>query len=242
MADYDNPVLRSRGQLGTADGAIDQGLRSFMLGVYNYMVIGLAITGVAAYTLYNIPALFNAVFGSPLAYVVMFAPLAMVLFLSFRIDKLSPGTARALFFVYSALVGLSLAAIFAVYAGADIVRVFFITAAAFASLSLYGYTTNRDLSGMGSFLIMGLFGVIIAMVVNWFLASAALDFAISVIGVLVFAGLTAYDTQRIKEMYFATGGVGEVAAKASIMGALSLYLDFINMFLFLLQMFGSSRE
>ena len=171
----------------------------------------------------------------------MLAPLAAVLFLSFRIDRLSVGTAQAIFWGYAALVGLSLSSIFLVYTGESVARVFFITAASFAGLSLFGYTTRRDLSAFGSFLIMGLFGLILASIVNIFLASSALQFAISVVGVLVFAGLTAYDTQRIKEMYFAGDDEATYGRKA-IMGALTLYLDFINMFIMLLQLFGQNRE
>jgi uncharacterized protein len=238
MAEFDNQVLRSRAQAGVGDAAIDQGLRSFLLGTYNYMTLGLAITGLTAYGAYA-SGLFGALVSSPLIWVVMLAPLAMVFFLSFRIHTLSPATAQVLFYVYSAMVGLSLAGIFAIYVGADIVRVFFITAASFAALSLYGYTTKRDLTALGSFLIIGVFGLIIAMIVNFFMASSALDFAISVIGVGIFAGLTAYDTQKLKEMYYVTAGDGVAAARASIMGALRLYLDFLNMFLFLLRLLGN---
>ncbi|MDQ0346433.1 MULTISPECIES: Bax inhibitor-1/YccA family protein [Ancylobacter] len=236
---------------------IDQGLRAYMLRVYNYMTLGLAITGAAALGIYMLavsdvatPYQFAGIyltefgatlFGSPLRYVVMFAPLAAVLFLSFRVDRLSVGVAQTIFWVYAALVGVSLASIFLVYTHESIVRVFFITAAAFGGLSLYGYTTSRSLSGLGSFLIMGLIGILVAMVVNIFLGSTMLQFIISVAGVLVFAGLTAYDTQRIKEMYFA-GDDDVVAGRKAIMGALTLYLDFINMFLMLLQLFGNRNN
>ena len=230
-------------------GEIDAGLRAYMLKVYNYMAIGLAVTGVVAFAAANAavdasgqPTAFGAaIYSSPLRWVVMLAPLAAVFFLSFRIDRMSVGTAQAVFWGYAALVGLSLSSIFLVYTGQSISQVFFVTAASFGALSLYGYTTKKDLSGMGSFLIMGLFGIIIASIVNIFLASSALQFAISVIGVLVFAGLTAYDTQRIKEMYFA-GDDAATAGRKAIMGALALYLDFINMFIMLLQLFGQSRE
>ncbi|TCK23808.1 hypothetical protein EV667_3650 [Ancylobacter aquaticus] len=236
---------------------IDQGLRAYMLRVYNYMTLGLAITGAAALGIYMLavsstPTEYQlagiyltetgaALFTSPLRWVVMFAPLAAVLFLSFRVDRLSVGVAQTIFWVYAALVGVSLASIFLVYTHESIVRVFFITAAAFGGLSLYGYTTSRSLSGLGSFLIMGLIGVMVAMVVNIFLGSSMLQFIISVAGVLVFAGLTAYDTQRIKEMYFA-GDDDVVAGRKAIMGALTLYLDFINMFLMLLQLFGNRNN
>ncbi len=257
MADYRNygarvPVAGSR-----TDAAIDEGLRSYMLRVYNYMMAGLAITGVAAYGLYmastsGVPVdggaqvrpdlwltpLGVTVFTSPLRWVLMLAPLALVFFLSFRIHRMSLAAAQATFWSYAALVGLSLSTIFLVFTQESIVQVFFVTAASFGALSLFGYTTKRDLSGWGTFLFMGLIGVVIAMVVNIFLQSSALGFAVSVIGVLVFAGLTAYDTQRIKEMYFEGDDV-LVAGRKALMGALSLYLNFINMFMFLLQLFGN---
>ncbi|MCR9136797.1 MAG: Bax inhibitor-1/YccA family protein [Alphaproteobacteria bacterium] len=235
-----------RGQVGSQAGAaIDEGLRSYMLRVYNLMAMGLAITGVAAYGTFmmavqdgQLTSFGQLIFASPLRWVVFLAPLALVFFLSFRINKMSVPAAQTTFWVYSGLVGLSLASIFMVYTGQSIVQTFFITAASFGALSLWGYTTKRDLTGMGSFLFMGLIGVIIAMVVNIFLQSSALQFAISAIGVLVFAGLTAYDTQKIKEMYYE--GDGEVVAgRKAIMGALRLYLDFINLFLFLLQFLGN---
>ncbi|MCY4048384.1 MAG: Bax inhibitor-1/YccA family protein, partial [Hyphomicrobiales bacterium] len=176
-------------------------------------------------------------FLTPMRWVLILSPLAMVLVLSFGINRLAPSTARLLFFVYAAMVGVSLATIFVVYSAESISRVFFITAAAFGGLSLYGYTTKRNLSAFGSFLFMGLIGILIAMVVNWFLQSSALQFVISVCGVLVFAGLTAYDTQKIKEMYLADDHP-DIAGRKSVMGALALYLDFINLFLFLLHLFG----
>ena len=216
-----------------------------MLGVYNNMALGVALTAIASWLTFNLS--FTAtgaptdigqmLFLSPMRWVLMLAPLAMVLVLSFGINRLAPSTARMLFFVYAAMFGVSLAIIFAVYSTESIARVFFITAAAFGGLSLYGYTTKRNLSAFGSFLFMGLIGIIIAMVVNWFLQSSALQFVISVCGVLVFAGLTAYDTQKIKEMYLADDHP-DVAGRKSVMGALALYLDFINLFLFLLQLFG----
>ncbi|NRG17154.1 Bax inhibitor-1/YccA family protein [Rhizobiales bacterium] len=228
-------------------GVYDEGLRSYMLGVYNYMALGLAITGLMAMgTVYfaidqatgGLTAFGQAIYLSPLKWVVILAPLAMVFFLSFKIQSMSASTAQTTFWVYAALMGLSLSSIFLVYTGGSIARVFFISAAAFGSLSLFGYTTKKDLSGWGSFLFMGLIGIILASLVNLFLGSSALQFAISVIGVLVFAGLTAYDTQQIKEMYYA-GDSGEVATKKSVMGALRLYLDFINLFLMLLSLFGN---
>jgi FtsH-binding integral membrane protein len=179
-----------------------------------------------------------ALYASPLKWVVFLAPLAMVFLISFRIQKMSTGTAQIAFWAFAALMGLSLSSIFLVYTNESIARVFFITAASFGALSLWGYTTQKDLSGWGSFLMMGLFGIIIAMLVNLFIGSSALQFAISVIGVLVFAGLTAYDTQQIKEMYY-VGDDGTVRGRKAIMGALRLYLDFINLFVMLLSLFGS---
>ena len=228
---------------------IDQGLRNYMLGVYNNMALGVALTAIASWLVFNLSFITTAggqiapteigqmLFLSPMRWVLMLAPLAMVLVLSFGINRLAPSTARLLFFVYAAMVGVSVATIFVVYQGESIARVFFITAAAFGGLSLYGYTTKRNLSAFGSFLTMGLIGVLIAMVVNLFLQSSALQFVISVCGVLVFAGLTAYDTQKIKEMYLADDHP-DVAGRKSVMGALALYLDFINLFLFLLHLFG----
>jgi FtsH-binding integral membrane protein len=217
---------------------IDAGLRAHMLRVYNYMVGGLGITGLVAFVTANTPALFDAIYGTPLMWVVMLAPLGMVMFLSFRVHKMSFATAQMTFWAFAAVMGLSLATIFVIYTGASITRVFFITSGTFAAMSLYGYTTKRDLSGLGSFLFMGLIGIIIASVVNMFLASTMMDFVISVLGVLIFTGLTAYDTQKIKEMYF-EGDTNETSGKKAIMGALRLYLDFINLFLMLLRLFGN---
>jgi FtsH-binding integral membrane protein len=234
MSDFDRNVAAFPGTVQQA--AIDAGLRAHMIRVYNYMAGGVALTGVVAY--FTNAWFGQALYGSPLMYVLIFAPLALVFFLSFRIDKLSASTATGLFFLYAALVGASLSIIFHVYTDASITRVFFISAAAFGGLSLWGYTTKRDLTGMGTFLVMGVFGLIIAMVVNIFLQSSALQFAISSIGVLIFSGLTAYDTQKIKEMYFEGDDV-LVAGRKAIMGALTLYLDFINLFTFLLQFLGN---
>ena len=216
---------------------IDEGLRSYMLRVYNYMASGLALTGIVAYAVASTPVLMNAIFGTPLLWVVMLAPLGIVFFMSARIQKMSAGAAQATFWIFAVLMGMSLASIFVVYTGTSIARVFFITASVFGAMSIYGYTTKRDLSGWGSFLFMGLIGIIIASIVNWFLASSALEFAISVIGVLVFVGLTAYDTQNIKQMYVQSDSTA-VMSKKAIMGALRLYLDFINLFLMLLRLFG----
>lgn len=240
-----------------AEAGIDQGLRAYMLGVYNYMTFGLALTGLfalgtamlattsdpsmAVAQLGNgkmLTQLGATLYGSPLKWVVMLAPLGMVMWLSFRVQSMSASAARTMFLAYAAVMGVSLSSIFLVYTGGSIARVFFITSAAFGALSLFGYTTKKDLSAWGSFLFMGLIGIIIASIVNIFMESSALQFAISVIGVLVFAGLTAYDTQQIKEMYYEGDG-DEAAMKKSVMGALRLYLDFINMFLMLLQLFGN---
>jgi len=229
-------MSQTQTQAGVAQ--YDEGLRKYMLGVYNYMTLAMGITGLVAYAASRSPDLMATIYGTPLQWVVMLAPLGFVLFLSFRVHKMSASAAQITFWAFAAAMGLSLASIFLVYTGASITRVFFITAGAFAGLSLFGYTTKKDLSGFGSFLLMGLIGIILASLVNLFLASSALQFVISVVGVLVFAGLTAYDTQQIKNMYYAADS-GEVATKKSIMGALRLYLDFLNLFLFMLQFFGN---
>jgi len=235
MADFDQQRMQSGAATRAAD--IDEGLRTYMLSVYNYMTVALAITGVVAYA-GAVSGVYYALAQTPLIWVVMLAPLGLVFFLSARINKMSASTAQLTFWAFATLLGLSLGYVFLRYTGESVVTTFFVTAAAFGSLSLYGYTTKRDLSGMGSFMVMGLFGIIIASIVNIFLGSSALHFAISVIGVLVFAGLTAWDTQSIKQMYQESDG-SEVASKKAIMGALRLYLDFVNMFLFLLQFLGN---
>lgn len=222
--------------------SIDAGLRAYMLGVYNHMTTALALTGFAAFAtkwaVLSVPGVGQLLFGSPLAYVVMFAPLGMVLWLSVRINKMSAGKARNLFYVYAGIMGISLATILLTYTGASVARAFFITAGAFAGLSIYGYTTKRSLSALGSFLVIGVFGLILASIANIFIASSQLEFMISIAGVLIFAGLTAYDTQRIKSMYSA-GDDATVSGRKSIFGALMLYLDFINMFLFLIRLIGN---
>jgi len=247
MADFDKQAARSYGMgASRADvGAIDEGLRAYMLQVYNYMAIGLAVTGIVAFGAFSmavsggqLTGFGQAIYMSPLKWVIMLAPLGMVMLFSFRINSMSLGAAQLTFWAFAALMGLSLSSIFLVFTGQSITRVFFITAASFGALSLYGYTTKKDLSAWGSFLFMGLIGIIIASVVNIFLASSALQFAISVIGVLVFAGLTAYDTQQIKEMYSSYDD-GSTAGRKAISGALRLYLDFINLFMMLLQLFGN---
>ena len=220
--------------------AIDQGLRAYMLRVYNYMASGLALTGIVAY-LAAVSGVYASIAATPLIWVVILAPLGFVFFLSARIHKLSVTGAQTTFWLFAAVMGLSLASIFLHFTGESIARVFFITGGTFAAMSLYGYTTKSDLSKWGSFLVMGLIGVMIASVVNLFVASSALQFAISIIGVLVFVGLTAYDTQQIKEMYLESDDAGSMTKK-SILGALRLYLDFINMFMLLLQLFGARRD
>ena len=220
--------------------AIDIGLRQYMLRVYNYMGAGLALTGLIAY-FGATSGFYASISGSPLFWVVLLAPLALVFFLSFRINRMSLSAAQLSFWAYAGLVGLSLSGIFLVYTGQSIARVFFISAATFGATSLYGYTTRADLARFGSFLFLGLIGIVIASLVNIFLKSSGLQFAISIIGVLVFTGLTAYDTQRIKDVY-ADGDDDIVAGKKAIMGALALYLDFLNLFLMLLQLVGDRRR
>ena len=225
---------------GEAQAGIDRGLRAYMLQVYNYMGLGLALSGAVALLVASTPALMQAIYGTALAWVVMLAPLGFILVLTFGIHRLSAQTAQLLFWAFAAVMGLSLSFVLLTYTATSVTRVFFITAATFGAMSLYGYTTERNLASWGSFLFMGLIGIIIAMVVNLFLASAALDFAISVIGVLVFVGLTAYDTQRIRDAYSSSDG-SEVLTKKAVYGALSLYLDFINLMLMLLRLFGERR-
>ncbi|MEG3616883.1 Bax inhibitor-1/YccA family protein [Magnetovibrio sp. PR-2] len=229
-------ILRTDTRAGTME--IDQGLRSYMLKVYNYMASGLALTGIVAMFTASSETMIQAIYGTPLQWVVMLAPLGFILFMSFGIHKMSAATAQALFWAFAAVMGLSMAWIFLVFTGASVARVFFITAGMFAGMSLYGYTTKRDLSGFGSFLFMGLIGIIIASIVNIFLESTALQFVISGVGVLVFTGLTAWDTQQIKAIY-SEADSPEVAKKKAINGALRLYLDFINLFMMLLQLLGN---
>ena len=221
--------------------SIDEGLRKYMNRVYGLMSLAMVITGVVAYLAGTNQLLISLIYGTPLQWVVMFAPLVVVFTMSARIHKMSATSAQTVFWIFSALMGLSLSYIFLVFTGFSIVQVFLITAISFAGLSLFGYTTKRDLSGWGSFLIMGVIGIIVAAIVNIFLQSEAIMFAISVLGVLIFAGLTAYDTQKIKNTYLQMAGAGnaEWLEKSAIMGALNLYLDFINMFIFLLHLFGN---
>ena len=240
---YNSPFDRGswpRPAYGGGAGAVDLGLRQYMLQVYNFMAAGLGLTGLVAYAAVA-TGFYQRIAGTPLIWVVMLAPLGIVLLLSFRIERMGAGAAQAAFWTYAGLMGLSLAGIFLLYTGASIARVFFISAATFAAASLYGYSTRRDLSRLGSFLFMGLVGIVLAGLVNVFIGSSALQFAISVIGVIVFTGLTAWDTQRIKEVYLASDPY-DALTKAALMGALTLYLDFINLFVMLLQLTGQRRE
>lgn len=238
-----DPRFMSRSQ--AADAHVDVGLRQYMLGVYNHMTIGLAITGLVALAASwaaiqngQLTGFGHAIYVSPLKWVVMLAPIGMVFLFAAKASSMKASTAQVVFWVFAALMGLSLSSIFLVYTGASITRVFFITAGMFAGMSLFGYTTKKDLSGMASFLYMGLIGILIASIVNIFLGSTMMQFIISVVGVLVFAGLTAYDTQSIKNTYW-EGDDSETQAKKSINGALRLYLDFINLFVMLLSLFGN---
>ncbi|MFO1135750.1 MAG: Bax inhibitor-1/YccA family protein [Rhodoblastus sp.] len=259
MSDYDRNARvqwgASVGQAGAQQ--IDQGLRAYMLGVYNYMTLGLAVTGVVALatnmlavsatpTAYKFGGQYltnfgAAMYGSPLKWVVMLAPLAFIFIFSFRVDRMSAASARNMFLAFAAVMGLSLSTALLVFTGASVTRAFFITAAAFGGLSLYGYTTKRDLSAFGSFLVMGLIGLILASLVNVFVQSSAFQFGLSILSVLIFAGLTAWDTQAIKEMYYASDDY-ETATKKSVNGALMLYLDFINIFQSILSLTGSRND
>ena len=232
------PERKVMSQAQAQAAAVDVGLRAYMLRVYNYMCVALALSGAVAFVVSTSPAMQQAIFGTPLMWVVFLAPLGLVFFLSARIHKMSATAAQTTFWIFAGLMGMSLASIFIAYTPESVTRVFFITAGAFAGLSLVGYTTKKDLSGMGTFLFMGVIGLVIAMVVNMFLGSSLLQLGISAIGVLIFAGLTAYDTQKIKLMYY-EGDSAEVATKKSIMGALKLYLDFLNMFIFLMHILGN---
>jgi len=263
MTDFNrNHASPFGGAAGRVDAAaVDAGLRAHMLRIYNYMTIGLAITGFVALGVYMAavttdPALtvqtfrglgltsFGvAMFASPLKWVVILAPVAMVFFFSSALERVAPAKAHMMFWVFSALMGASLSSVFLVYTHTSIVRVFFLTAASFGALSLYGYTTRRDMTAMGSFLFMGLIGILGASLINLFVQSSMMQFVISVVGVLVFAGLTAWDTQQLKNEYvYNLRGGGDVAERAAISGALRLYLDFINLFIMLLQLFGGSRD
>src|SRR3954468_6700835 len=250
MADFDNRLVRGT---ATVADTMDTGLRAHMLRVYNYMTGALVLTGAVAWLVANSPPLLNAFYRetmttngvalSPtiLGWVVMLAPLGLVFFLSFRIMQMSQAAAQATFWGYAALVGASLASILIVYTGASVAMTFFVTAGTFGAMSLYGYTTGRDLTGFGNFLFMGLIGVLLASLANMFFKSPAINFVVSILGVVIFTGLTAWDTQKIKNTYYMVGGDTAVAGKAAIMGALALYLDFLNIFLFLLRFMGNRR-
>ena len=248
MANWQDPQTTgvNAATVGVPRAARDVGLRSYMLSVYNYMASGVLLTGIVA-MLFAKSSLINLIINpatgqsTPLFWVALFAPLALVFALSFGINRMSAGTAQILFWVYAGLIGVQFSSLFVVYTGTSIAQTFFAVAAAFAGLSLYGYTTKKDLSGWGSFLIMGVVGLFVALLINLFLQSPALQLAISAIGVLIFAALVAYDTQKIKSMYYVVAGHGEAMAKSAIMGALTLYIDFINMFLFLLRFMGDRR-
>ncbi len=253
MSDFDRNYAAATRGVGADRAVIDAGLRAYMIRIYNYMAMGVALTGVVAWITFQAAVVTNAagtitgltpfgqmIFSGPAVLVLFLGTLGLVVLISWRIDRLQPATALTLFMVYAGVLGLMLSSIFLAYTGASITRVFFISAASFGALSLYGYTTQRDLSPMGAFLIMGLIGLLIAMLVNIFLKSSGLDFVISAVGVLIFAGLTAWDTQKIKEMYDPMED-GTVVGRKAVMGALTLYLDFINLFLFLLRLFGDRR-
>jgi len=241
---------RNNAVTGTA-AAYDEGLRAYMLKVYNYMALALSITGLVAYVAASTPAIVAMLYrvnqaGQPVGfslagYIILLSPLIMVMFLGARMNSLSFRGAQTAFWIYSALMGLSLSSIFLIYTNASIARVFFVTAGTFAAMSLYGYTTKRDLTGFGSFLIMGVWGIVIASLVNLFLHSSGMYYIVSILGALIFTGLTAYDTQRIKQNYYQFQGTGEMEGKVAIMGALSLYISFINIFMSLMQLFGNRR-
>jgi FtsH-binding integral membrane protein len=243
MANQVDPRLAAGRPAVEVGTSTDEGLRAYMLSVYNYMASGVLLTGIIAVLFaMGSPSLAEQIFLAPgfMKWVVMLAPVGLVMWLSFGINKLSEGSAKAIFWVYAALMGASLSTIFLAYTGASIASTFFATAAGFGALSIYGYTTKRDLSGFGKFLLMGLVGLIIASIINVFTRSSTADLIISIIGVFLFAGLTVYDTQKIKNMYWQVQG-SEFQGKAVVMGALTLYLDFINLFLFLLRFMGDRR-
>ena len=242
---FQNSQNRSKSYVFSSANArsttFDAGLRDYMIKVYNFMAIALAVSGLVAITVASIPALMTAIFGTPLRYVAMFAPVIFILVFSFKINSMSVGSVKNCLWIYSALMGVSLSFIFIVYTGASIARIFFITASVFGAMSFYGYTTKKDLTNFGSFLIMGLIAVIIASLVNIFLKSSALQFMLSIVSAFIFIGLTAYDVQKIKQNYYYCSGNDELVAKASVLGALNLYMDFINIFIHLLQLFGQRR-
>jgi FtsH-binding integral membrane protein len=252
MSDFDRNYAAATRGVGVDRAAVDAGLRAYMIRVYNYMAAAVALTGVVSWLTFNaatttdaagklvVTSFGQALYSGPATIVLFLGTLGLVFAISWMIDRLSAGTALIMFMAYAALLGVMLSSIFLVYTGTSITRVFFISAASFGALSLYGYTTKRDLSAMRSFLVMGMIGLMIAMVVNIFLKSSMMEFIISCAGVLIFAGLTAYDTQKIKEMYDAVDD-SNIMGRKVVMGALSLYLDFINIFLFLLRLLGDRR-
>ncbi|MBL8807238.1 MAG: Bax inhibitor-1/YccA family protein [Rhodospirillales bacterium] len=228
-------------RVGVDAAAFDEGLRSYMLGIYNYMASAVALSGIVAFLVAGSPAVSQMLFGTPLKWVVIFAPIGLVMLMSFRFERMSKTALLATFWVYAALVGASLASILLVYTGASVARAFFVAAGMFAGVSIYGYTTKADLTKFSTFLMMGLFGLIIASLVNIFVQSSMMQFVISAVSVLVFCGLTAWDTQRLKDTYVEAAGT-ELEGKLSVMGALSLYLNFVNLFIALVQLFGGRRE
>jgi len=253
--EFDKKGILARAKAATQETAavVDEGLRAYMLKVYNYMATGILLTGIIALltfkmsvvtndsgSIVGLTQMGNAIYLSGLKWLVMLAPLGIVFYMSFGINKMSASKAQTTFWVFAALMGLSLSSILLVYTGMSVTRVFFITSATFGAMSIYGYTTKKDLTGWGSFLLMGLIGILIASLVNIFLKSPAVYFIVSVLGVLIFVGLTAYDTQKIKNMYFESDS-SEVSSKKAVMGALTLYLDFINLFIMLLRLFGQRR-
>ncbi|MFM9889037.1 MAG: Bax inhibitor-1/YccA family protein [Rickettsiales bacterium] len=250
MSAWDRPTPATQGQIS----AVDQGLRSYLLKIYNYMASALLLTGVVAYFIaqasvvggvdggpIELTSLGESIFLSPLKYVIMLAPLGMVIAISAGVNRMQTSTLQLCFWAFSALMGLSLASILLMYTGESVARTFFVTAAMFGGMSMIGYTTKRDLTGMGHFMMMGVWGLVVASLVNLFLNSSGLSFAISIIGVVVFTGLIAYDTQKLKSIYYQVGNNADSLARASIMGALSLYLDFINLFISLLRLMGDRR-
>ena len=249
MANWQDPQttgVNTAATVGVPRAARDAGLRSYMLSVYNYMASGVLLTGIVALLFAN-SSLINYIIDPATGratlffWVALFAPLGLVMWLGYGINRMSASTAQMIFWGYAALIGVQFSSLFLVYTGGSIAQAFFATSVAFLGLSLYGYTTKRDLTGLGTFLIMGVVGLFVAMLINLFLRSPALNLAISAIGVLVFAGLTAYDTQKIKSVYYSVAGHGEAMAKSAVIGALNLYIDFINLFLFLLRFMGNRR-
>lgn len=248
---YQDPFVQPSQYSQARAATRDAGLRAYMLRIYNYMASALALTGIVALFAANSPAFLSAIYNvqeghvvgmNGLGYLIMFAPFGLVLWLGMGLQNMSVRTAQAIYWGYATLIGLSLSSIFLVYTGESVARTFFVTAGTFGAMSIYGYTTQRDLTQFGSFLVMGLIGLFVAMLVNVFLQSSGLGFAISVMGVLIFVGLTAWDTQKLKAQYYHMGGSSEMMAKVSIIGALTLYMDFINIFLYLLRFMGDRRN